>query len=57
METVNMVFFLSLCIVTSAQLQIVAIATVKEVDGLVYVTEPVNAFRMTRHIHLWTAAP
>jgi hypothetical protein len=29
--------------------------TVDEVDGLLYVTEPVNTFRMERHIQLWAA--
>jgi ribosomal 50S subunit-associated protein YjgA (DUF615 family) len=29
--------------------------TVREVDGLLYITEPVNTFRMTRHIQLWAA--
>ncbi len=29
--------------------------TVDEVDGLLYVTEPVNTFRMERHIQLWVA--
>jgi hypothetical protein len=28
---------------------------VDEVDGLLYVTEPVNTFRMERHIQLWVA--
>ncbi len=27
-------------------------ATIEEVDGLLYVTEPVNTFRMERHIQL-----
>jgi hypothetical protein len=30
-------------------------ATIEEVDGLLYVTEPVNTFRMERHIQLWAA--
>jgi hypothetical protein len=30
-------------------------STVQEVDGLMYVTEPVNTFRMDRHIQLWAA--
>jgi hypothetical protein len=29
--------------------------TIDEVDGLLYVTEPVNTFRMERHIQLWVA--
>ncbi len=29
--------------------------TVREVDGLLYITEPINTFRMTRHIQLWAA--
>ena len=30
-------------------------STVQEVDGMLYVTEPVNTFRMERHIQLWAA--
>jgi hypothetical protein len=30
-------------------------STIDEVDGLLYVTEPVNTFRMERHIQLWAA--
>ncbi len=26
--------------------------TVQEIDGLLYVTEPVNTFRITRHVQL-----
>ncbi len=29
--------------------------TVQEIDGLLYVTEPVNTFRITRHVQLWSA--
>ena len=29
--------------------------TIQEVDSLLYVTEPINMFRMTRHIQLWAA--
>jgi hypothetical protein len=28
---------------------------VQEIDGLLYVTEPVNTFRITRHVQLWSA--
>ncbi len=30
-------------------------STVQEVDGMMYITEPVNTFRMDRHIQLWAA--
>jgi hypothetical protein len=30
-------------------------AAIDEVDGMLYVTEPVNTFRMERHIQLWVA--
>jgi hypothetical protein len=30
-------------------------STVDEVDGMMYVTEPVSTFRMDRHIQLWAA--
>jgi hypothetical protein len=30
-------------------------STIEEVDGMMYVTEPVNTFRMDRHIQLWAA--
>ncbi len=30
-------------------------STVEEVDGMMYVTEPVNTFWMDRHIQLWAA--
>jgi hypothetical protein len=29
--------------------------TVQEIDGLLYVTEPVNTFRISRHVQLWSA--
>jgi hypothetical protein len=29
--------------------------TVQEIDGLLYITEPVNTFRITRHVQLWSA--
>jgi hypothetical protein len=29
--------------------------TVQEIDGLLYVTEPVNTFRITQHVQLWSA--
>jgi hypothetical protein len=29
--------------------------TIDEVDGMMFVTEPVNTFRMDRHIQLWAA--
>jgi ribosomal 50S subunit-associated protein YjgA (DUF615 family) len=30
-------------------------STVREVDGLLYISEPIDTFRMTRHIQLWAA--
>jgi hypothetical protein len=30
-------------------------STIQEVDGMMYITEPVNTFRMDRHIQLWAA--
>jgi hypothetical protein len=30
-------------------------STIDEVAGLLYVTQPVNTFRMERHIQLWAA--
>jgi hypothetical protein len=29
--------------------------TIQEVDGMMYITEPVNTFRMDRHVQLWAA--
>ncbi len=29
--------------------------TIQEVDGMMYITEPVNTFQMDRHIQLWAA--
>jgi hypothetical protein len=60
-----MVGFLSLLAVTlplcvqycalSASDDLATPSTIDEVDGLLYVTEPVNTFRMERHIQLWAA--
>jgi hypothetical protein len=53
MEVTTLVTLLSLC----AILRPVYGAenfTVQEIDGLLYVTEPVNMFRITRHVQLWS---
>jgi hypothetical protein len=45
----------ALHILATSSATALANGTVREVDGLLYITEPVNTFRMTRHIQLWAA--
>jgi hypothetical protein len=47
-------FCIQYCVLATSD-DVLTPSTIDEVDGLLYVTEPVNTFRMERHIHLWAA--
>ncbi len=55
MQPITLITCSFLCLVATAPICALANGTVCEADGLLYITEPVNTFRMTRHIQLWAA--
>jgi hypothetical protein len=55
MQLILLITQICFCLVAIVPMCTMANRTVHEVDGLLYVMEPINTFRMTRHIQLWAA--
>jgi hypothetical protein len=55
MESILLITLSCFCLAAIVPMRAVANSTVQEVDGFLNVAEPINTFRMTRHIQLWAA--
>ncbi len=55
MQLITLITCSALLMLATDSALALANSTVREVDGLLYITEPINTFRMSRHIQLWAA--